>query len=149
MQIYKHILLVEDNEHDIKLILNTLEEFNLANETVVIRDGVEALDYLYCRGDFSDRAEGNPVLIMLDIKMPRMDGIQVIRQLKNDENKKQIPIVVLTSSSEEKDMEECYRLGINGYVVKPIRFEEFVDAVKQIGIFWVLINEPPPERQKE
>ncbi len=144
MEIFKRILLAEDDEKDIELTLKTLEEYNLANETVVVRDGVEALDYLYSRGNFSERPGGNPVVIMLDLKMPRMNGIQVLRSLKEDEKLKQIPVVVLSSSSEERDLEECYKLGINGYVIKPVRFDKFVETIRQIGIFWALINEPPP-----
>ncbi len=144
MELFKRILLAEDDEKDIELTLKTLEEYNLANETVVVRDGVEALDYLYSRGNFSGRPEGNPVVIMLDLKMPRMNGIQVLRKLKEDEKMKQIPVVILSSSSEERDLEECYKLGINGYVIKPVRFDKFVDTIRQVGIFWALINEPPP-----
>jgi CheY-like chemotaxis protein len=149
MEVFKRILLVEDDEKDIELTLTTLEEYNLANETVVARDGVEALDYLYCREAFADRQEGNPILIMMDLKMPGMNGVQVLREIKADEKMKKIPIVILSSSSDEQDLEECYRLGINGYVVKPVRFEEFVDKVRGIGVFWTLINEPPPEGKGE
>jgi CheY-like chemotaxis protein len=149
MEVFKRILLVEDDEKDIELTLTTLEEYNLANETVVARDGVEALDYLYCREAFADRPEGNPVLIMMDLKMPGMNGVQVLREIKADEKMKKIPIVILSSSSDEQDLEECYRLGVNGYVVKPVRFEEFVDKVRGIGVFWTLINEPPPEGKGE
>lgn len=144
MELFKRILLVEDDEKDIELTLKTLEEYNLANETVVVHDGVEALDYLYSRGNFSDRSGGNPVVILLDLKMPRMNGIQVLRELNEDEKMKQIPVVVLSSSSEERDLEECYKLGINGYVIKPVRFDKFMDTIRQVGIFWALINEPPP-----
>jgi CheY-like chemotaxis protein len=144
METLKHILLVEDDPKDIELTLNALSANNLANDTVVARDGVEALDYLYRRETFAERREGNPVVILLDLKMPRMDGIQVLRQLKADENMRMIPIVILTSSREDRDLEECYKLGVNAYVVKPVRFAEFVEAVKHIGVFWALINEPPP-----
>ncbi|RJR36064.1 MAG: response regulator [Deltaproteobacteria bacterium] len=140
----KRILFVEDDPKDIELTLNGLAEHNLANEIVVARDGVEALDYLYRRGEFAQRPEGNPVVILLDIKMPRLDGIQVLRQLKADEQMRFIPIVILTSSQESRDLDECYKLGANGYVVKPVRFAEFVDAVKRLGVYWVLTNEPPP-----
>lgn len=139
----KSILLVEDDPRDIELTLVALEEYNLANEIAVARDGVEALDYLYRRGSFSQRAPGNPVLIMLDLKMPRLDGIQVLRQLKNEEQLRLIPVVVLTSSRHSADLEACYQLGVNSYVVKPVRFTEFVEAVKQIGLLWALLNEPP------
>ncbi|MFZ5453846.1 MAG: response regulator [Thermodesulfobacteriota bacterium] len=140
----KRILLVEDDPKDIELTLNALSEYNLANEIVVARDGVEALDYLYRREEFKNRPAGNPVVILLDIKMPRMDGLQVLGQLKADEQLRYIPVVILTSSRESRDLEECYRLGVNAYVVKPVRFTEFVKAVKEIGVFWALINEPPP-----
>lgn len=144
METIKRILLVEDDPKDIELTLNALSEYNLANKIVVARDGVEALDYLYRREEFKNRPEGNPIVILLDIKMPRMDGLQVLGQLKADEQLRYIPVVVLTSSRESRDLEECYRLGVNAYVVKPVRFNEFVKAVKEIGVFWALINEPPP-----
>ncbi len=144
MEPLKRILLVEDDPNDVELTLSALVEYNLANEIVVARDGVEALDYLYRRGTFAQRPEGNPVVIMLDLKMPKLDGIQVLRQLKSDEPMRCIPIVILTSSRESRDLEECYRLGVNAYVVKPVRFTNFVGAVRQIGVFWALINEPPP-----
>ncbi len=144
MNDFKRILLVEDDPKDIELTLTALSEHNLANIVSVARDGVEALDYLHRRGDFAQRPVGNPVVIMLDLKMPRMDGVQVLRQIKTDEQLRLIPVVILTSSRESLDLEECYRLGVNAYVVKPVRFSEFVEAVKQIGIFWVLINQPPP-----
>jgi CheY-like chemotaxis protein len=140
----KRILLVEDDPKDIELTLTALGEHRLANEIEVVRDGVEALDYLYRRGAFAQRSEGNPVVILLDIKMPRLDGIQVLRQLKADEQMQLIPVVILTSSNESRDLEDCYKLGANGYVVKPVRFAEFVEAVKRVGVYWVLTNEPPP-----
>ena len=144
MEALKRILLVEDDPKDIELTLNALDEYNLANEVVVARDGVEALDYLFCRESFADRPAGNPLVILLDLKMPKLDGIQVLQQLKSDEKMKLIPVVVLTSSRESRDLKECYKLCVNAYVVKPVRFLEFVEAIKQIGIFWALINEPPP-----
>ena len=144
METIKRILLVEDDPKDIELTLEALSEYNLANEIVVTRDGVEALNFLYRREELKDRPEGNPVVILLDIKMPRMDGLQVLKHLKADEKMRLIPIVILTSSRESRDLEECYRLGVNAYVVKPLRFTEFVKAVKEIGVFWALINEPPP-----
>lgn len=144
MESLKRILLVEDDPKDIELTLVALAEYNLANEVVVVRDGVEALDYLYCRGSFKERPAGNPVVILLDLKMPKLDGIQVLQQLKADEHMRFIPVVALTSSRESRDLEECYRLGVNAYVVKPVRFHEFVEAIKQVGVFWALINEPPP-----
>ncbi len=144
MKDVKRILLVEDDPKDIELTIAALSEHDLANEVSIARDGVEALDYLYRRGSFAQRPTGNPVVILLDLKMPRMDGLQVLRQIKADEHMRLIPVVVLTSSHESLDLEECYRLGVNAYVVKPVRFIEFVDAVRQLGIFWVLTNEPPP-----
>ncbi|MCG3211898.1 MAG: Response regulator rcp1 [Anaerolineae bacterium] len=138
------ILLVEDDPRDIELTLTALSEYNLVNEIVVARDGVEALDYLYRRGNFARHPAGNPVVILLDLKMPRLNGVQVLRQLKTDEQMHLIPVVVLTSSREARDLEECYRLGVNAYVVKPVQFAEFVKAVKQVGVFWALLNEPPP-----
>ncbi len=144
MELIKRVLLVEDDPKDVELTLSALEEYNLANQIVVARDGVEALDYIYRRGAFALRPQGNPVVILLDIKMPRLDGLQVLRQLKADEQMRLIPVVILTSSQESRDLEECYSLGVNAYVVKPVRFAEFVNAVKEIGVFWALINEPPP-----
>jgi CheY-like chemotaxis protein len=140
----KHILLAEDDPKDVELTLSALAEYHLANEVVVARDGVEALDYMYRRGLFADRAAGNPIVILLDLKMPRLDGLQVLRQLKSDEQLRFIPIVTLTSSREDYDLTECYKLGVNAYVVKPVRFTEFVEVVKGLGVFWALINEPPP-----
>lgn len=144
METLKRILLVEDDPKDIELTLTALGEYNLANEIMVVRDGVEALDYLYRRGEFALRPEGNPVVILLDLKMPRLDGIQVLRQLKSDERMRFVPVVILTSSRESRDLEEAYRFGANAYVVKPVRFNEFVEAIKGIGVFWALINEPVP-----
>ncbi len=144
MEPFKHILLVEDDPNDIELTLSALSEYNLANEAVVARDGVEALDYVYRRGEFAERPEGDPVVILLDLKMPRLDGLQVLRQLKTDEQLRLVPIVILTSSREDRDLAECYRLGANAYVVKPVRFAEFVEAIKHVGMFWALINESPP-----
>ncbi|MBE2199162.1 MAG: response regulator [Anaerolinea sp.] len=148
MEALKHILLVEDDPKDIELTLTALEEYNLGNEIVVARDGVEALDYLHRRGKFEQRSGGYPVVVLLDLKMPRLDGVQVLRQIKADEHLRLIPVVVLTSSRESRDLEECYKLGINAYVVKPVRFTEFIEAIRQIGVFWVLINEPPPNNVK-
>ena len=139
----KRILLAEDDPKDIELTLNALSEYNLANEVLVAPDGVEALDYLCRRGQFSDLPDGNPAVILLDLKMPRMDGIEVLRQIKSDEKMSSIPVVILTSSRESRDLETCYELGVNAYVVKPVKFPDFVEAVKQIGVFWALINEPP------
>jgi CheY-like chemotaxis protein len=148
MEALKHILLVEDDPKDVELTLNALGEYNLANKVEIARDGVEALDYLFRRGSFTERPAGNPVVILLDLKMPKLDGIQVLQRLKADEQMRLIPVVVLTSSRESRDLKECYKLGVNAYVVKPVRFHKFVEAVKQVGIFWALINEPPPDGVK-
>jgi len=148
MESNKRILLVEDDPKDIELTLAAMEEYNLANEIVVARDGAEALDYLYRRGMFKERPEGNPVVILLDLKMPKLGGVQVLQRLKADAQLGLIPVVILTSSRESRDLEECYKLGVNAYVVKPVRFTEFIEAVKQIGIFWVLINESPPNHKR-
>jgi DNA-binding response OmpR family regulator len=136
--------MVEDDPNDVELTLTALAEYNLANEVVVTRDGAEALDYLYCRGDFTSRTNDNPAVLLLDLKLPKVDGLQVLRQIKSDQRLSMIPVVVLTSSHEEKDMVTSYRLGVNAYVVKPVDFHEFVNAIKELGIFWAVINEPPP-----
>ena len=138
------ILIVEDDPKDVELTLTALEEYNLANEVVVTRDGEEALDYLYCRGSFKMRTGENPAVLLLDLKLPKINGLEVLQQIKSDENLRMIPVVVLTSSREEKDMVASYTLGVNAYVVKPVDFHEFVNAIKELGIFWAIINEPPP-----
>lgn len=140
----KRILLVEDSPNDIELILAALEDNRLANEVVVVRDGEEALNYLYRRGVFKLRMEGNPVVILLDLKLPKVDGLEVLAQLKSDPVLKLIPVVVLTSSREEQDLLNSYNLGTNGYVVKPVDFHEFVNAIQRLGLFWAVINQPPP-----
>jgi CheY-like chemotaxis protein len=140
----KRILLAEDNERDVELTLAALEEHNLANEVVVARDGAEALDYVYGRGRFAGHANGLPVVVLLDLKMPKVDGLEVLRQLRADPNLKHIPVVMVTSSREEQDLVHSYQLGVNAYVVKPVDFQKFVESVKQIGFFWAVINEPPP-----
>jgi len=142
----KRILLVEDSPQDVELTLEALAEHHLANEVVVARDGSEALDYLYARGAFQGRPPGNPVLMLLDLKMPKVDGLQVLRAVKTDPALRTVPIVMLTSSREERDLVESYRLGVNSYVVKPVDFHEFVQAVKQLGAFWAELNEPPPRQ---
>jgi len=138
------ILMVEDDPRDVELTLTALEEYNLANEVVVARDGAEALDYLYCRGSFETRSSENPAVMLLDLKLPKVDGLEVLQQIKSDEKLKLIPVVVLTSSHEEKDMVASYKLGVNAYVVKPVDVHEFVNAIKELGAFWAVINEPPP-----
>jgi CheY-like chemotaxis protein len=141
----KRILLAEDNPNDIELTLAGLEEHHLANEVDVVHDGVEALDYLYTRGAFAERTSGNPLVILLDLKMPRVDGLEVLRQIKSDPAMRCIPVVVLTSSREEQDLVESYELGVNAYVVKPVAFDKFIEVVKHLGLFWVLINEVPAQ----
>ena len=140
----KRILLVEDNENDIELTLNALQECRLSNEVLSVRDGAEALDYMYCRNKFKDREEGLPCVILLDLKMPRVDGIEVLRTLKGDPNLRHVPIVMLTSSREERDLVLSYDLGVNAFVVKPVDFSQFVQAIRNLGMFWAIINEPPP-----
>jgi CheY-like chemotaxis protein len=138
------ILLVEDDPNDVELTMTALEEYHLANEVVVARDGAEALDYLYRRGGFASRQNGSPAVLLLDLKLPKVDGLEVLQQIKRDEKLRLIPVVVLTSSREERDMVASYRLWVNAYVVKPVDFHEFVNAIKELGIFWAIINEPPP-----
>ncbi|RPH29395.1 MAG: response regulator [Bacteroidales bacterium] len=140
------ILLAEDNRKDVELTLEAMAENNLANLIIVVKDGVEALEYLRCQGKFKLRKAGNPALVLLDIKMPRMDGIEVLRNIRSDNAFKRIPVVVLTSSREENDLINTYDLGVNAYVVKPVDFKQFIEAVKQIGSFWAVLNELPPEK---
>jgi CheY-like chemotaxis protein len=140
----KRILLAEDSANDLELTLAALEENRLANGVVAVRDGAEALDYLYRRGTYANRTGGNPALVLLDLKMPKVDGMEVLRQIKQDEDLRRIPVVMLTSSREEQDLLRSYNLGVNAYVVKPVAFTEFMDAVRQLGGFWAVINEPPP-----
>ena len=140
----KRILLAEDNAHDIELMLDALEEHRLANEVVVARDGAEALDYLYQRGAYADRPDGLPVVVLLDLKMPKVDGLEVLRQIKGDPKLKTLPIVMMTSSREEQDLVRSYQLGVNSYVVKPVKFHEFIDSVRRLSVYWALMNEPPP-----
>ena len=140
----KRIVLAEDNPNDVELTLAALAEINLANEVVVLRDGAETLDYLYRRNVHARRAPGNPAVLLLDLKMPKVDGLDVLRALKADEALKTIPVVMLTSSREEQDLVRSYKLGANAYVVKPVDFRSFIDAVRQLGAFWAVVNEPPP-----
>ena len=138
------ILMVEDDAKDVELTLTALEEYNLANEVVVTHDGEQALDYLYCRGEYKTRSRDNPAVMLLDLKLPKVDGLEVLKQIKADERLRIIPVVVLTSSKEEKDMVASYQLGVNAYVVKPVDFHEFANAIKELGVFWAIINEAPP-----
>lgn len=137
-------MLVEDDPKDTELTMTALEEYNLSNEVVVASDGEEALDYLYYRGKFQRRSGENPAVMLLDLKLPKIDGLEVLQRIKTDDNLKLIPVVVLTSSREERDMVSSYKLGVNAYVVKPVDFHEFVNAIKELGVFWAIINEPPP-----
>jgi CheY-like chemotaxis protein len=138
------ILMVEDDLKDVELTMTALEEYNLANEVVVVNDGAQALDYLYRRGAFENRGMDNPAVMLLDLKLPKVDGLEVLKQIKSDDRLKLIPVVILTSSKEEKDMVASYKLGVNAYVVKPVDFHEFVNAIRELGAFWAVINEPPP-----
>ena len=140
----KRILLVDDSERDIELTLDALAQHNLANEVITLHDGAEVLDYLFRRGPFAGRTTTNPAVVLLDLKMPKVDGIEVLRQIKSDPDLKTIPIVVMTSSREEQDLVASYQLGVNAYIVKPVEFPEFVKAVRVLGVFWAVLNEPPP-----
>ncbi len=139
------ILLVEDNPDDVELTLRALKQNNISNEMKVVGDGVEALDYLFASGQYADLDISNmPAVVLLDLKLPKVDGLEVLRRIRADERTKLLPVVILTSSREEQDIIESYELGANGYVRKPVRFDEFADAVRQLGIYWLLLNEPPP-----
>lgn len=140
----KPILLVEDNPNDLELTLIALEKSQLANEVIVVRDGAEALDYLYARGAWAGRTAGNPAVVLLDLKLPKVDGIEVLREVRGSEKLRSMPIVMLTSSREEQDLLRSYSLGVNAYVVKPVDFKEFVRAIADLGVFWAVVNEPPP-----
>jgi CheY-like chemotaxis protein len=144
MDRFGRILMVEDDPRDVELTLTALADYNLTNEVVVIHDGEEALDYLYRRANFKTRNNANPAVLLLDLKLPKVDGLEVLRQIKSDETLRMIPVVVLTSSREERDMVASYKLGVNAYVVKPVDFHEFVNAIKELGMFWAIVNEPPP-----
>ena len=140
----KPILLVEDNPKDVELTLVALDKSQLANEVVVVRDGADALDYLKGRGAYEQRPQGNPAVVLLDLKLPKVDGLQVLEQIKGDPHLQSVPVVILTSSREENDLLRGYKLGVNAYVVKPVSFQEFVEAIRELGVFWALLNEPPP-----
>jgi len=138
------ILLVEDNPNDVELTLRALKRHNLANKVCVVKDGAEALDYIFSVGDYADRDINQPPkVILLDLKLPKVDGLEVLRQIKSDERTKTIPVVVLTSSREEQDMIESYKLGVNSYIVKPVDFDKFLDSVGKLGLYWMLLNEQP------
>ncbi|MEJ1160656.1 response regulator [Prosthecomicrobium sp. N25] len=138
------ILLVEDNPRDLELTLAALAKCQLANDIVVARDGAEALDYLYARGAHAARAPGDPAVILLDLKLPKVDGLEVLERVKTDPRQRQIPIVMLTSSREERDLVRSYELGVNAFVVKPVEFNAFFEAIQDLGMFWAILNEPPP-----
>jgi CheY-like chemotaxis protein len=139
----KTILFAEDNPRDVELTVEALSEYNLANSLVTVSDGVEAMEYLRCEGRFKDRNTANPSVVLLDIKMPRMDGIEVLESIRKNETLKSLPVVILTSSREEPDLKKCYALGVNAYVVKPVNFKDFIEAVGHIGLFWAQLNEQP------
>lgn len=138
-----YILLADDNENDLELEQRALAQYRIANEIVIVRDGAEALDFLYRRGEFSQRNPADPLVVLLDIKMPKLSGLEVLQQMKADPQFRMVPVVMLTSSREGPDVEECYRLGANAYVVKPVDFAQFAEAVKTIGKFWAVLNELP------
>jgi CheY-like chemotaxis protein len=144
----KPILLVEDNPHDLELTLIALSKSQLANEVVIARDGAEALDYLQRRNAFADRPAGNPSVVLLDLKLPKVDGLEVLKEIRADQALRSLPVVMLTSSREEQDLLRSYELGVNAYVVKPVDFSEFVRAISDLGIFWAVLNEPPPGSQR-
>jgi CheY-like chemotaxis protein len=144
----KPILLVEDNPNDLELTLIALERSQLANEVVVVRDGADALDYLHARGPYASREQGNPAVVLLDLKLPKVDGMEVLAEIRGDAGLKSVPVVMLTSSKEEQDLIRSYELGVNAYVVKPVDFAEFVRAIADLGIFWAVLNEPPPGSQR-
>ena len=140
------ILLVEDNPSDVELALHALQKNHLANNIRVVRDGAEALDFIFCSGAYANRGENNchkPKVILLDLKLPKIDGLEVLRRLKSDEETRSIPVVMMTSSREERDIVDSYRLGVNSYIVKPVDFDQFTEAVRQLGLYWVLLNNPP------
>jgi CheY-like chemotaxis protein len=144
LNLLKPILLVEDNPKDLELTLVALSKSNLANDVIVVRDGAEALDYLRCQGTFAERPKGNPAVVLLDLKLPKVDGMQVLEAIKGSDELRPMPVVVLTSSREERDLLQSYRLGVNAYVVKPVNFHDFIEAVRDLGVFWAVLNEPPP-----
>jgi CheY-like chemotaxis protein len=142
--VLKPILLVEDNPKDLELTLLALEKSKLANDVVTVRDGAEALDYLFRRGPYADRPVGNPAVVLLDLKLPKVDGLQVLEAVKGDDGLKAVPVVMLTTSREERDLVRSYALGVNAYVVKPVAFKDFIEAIQDLGVFWAVLNEPPP-----
>ena len=144
----KPILLVEDNPNDLELTLIALSKSQLANQVVVMRDGAEALDYLHRRGEHAGRVVGNPAVVLLDLKLPKVDGLEVLKDIRGSDKLKALPVVMLTSSKEEQDLVRSYELGVNAYVVKPVDFSDFVRAISDLGVFWAVLNEPPPGSQR-
>ena len=144
MKDLKRVLLAEDSAKDVELTLAALDEYRLANEVVVVHDGAQAWEYLSCTGAYADRTPVSPAVVLLDLKMPKMDGLEVLRRMRADAKLHAVPVVILTSSREERDIVEGYKLGVNAYVVKPVGFDDFVDAVKNLGLFWAVLNQPPP-----
>jgi CheY-like chemotaxis protein len=144
----RHLLLAEDDSRDAKMTLDALEEYNRVNQILVVRDGEEVLDYLNCRGKFEEREGGNPIVVLLDLKMPKINGLEALKIIKADEHLKTVPVVMLTSSRETADLTECYGHGVNAYVVKPVDLGEFTKVIKQVGVFWSAVNEPPPDTKK-
>ena len=148
-RLFKNILLAEDDERDIELTLKALDKYNLANNVEVTRDGQEVLDYLFYHDKFRNRGKGNPIVLLLDLKMPKVDGLEVLRKIKSDKDLKSMPVVILTSSREEGDLLESYKLGTNAYVVKPVNFKQLTDAIRALGLFWAVVNEPPPRSMQK
>ena len=144
MSTLKPILIVEDSPNDLELTLTALERSRLANEVIVARDGAEASDYLFRRGEYADRPAGNPAVVLLDLKLPKIDGLELLRMIRADDEIGRTPVVLLTSSREERDVIQGYKLGVNAYVVKPVAFAEFLRAIQDLGVFWAVLNEPPP-----
>lgn len=144
----KPILLVEDDKRDLELTLVALERSQLANEVIVVRDGAQALDYLMREGDFRMREEGNPAVVLLDLKLPKVNGLEVLQRVRGTASLRSMPVVMLTSSQEESDVIKSYELGVNAYVVKPVEFRQFVAAIADLGVFWAVLNEPPPGSMK-
>jgi CheY-like chemotaxis protein len=143
----KRILLVEDNENDVELTLSALKSINLANTVDIVEDGAEALDYLHYKGKYTDRTVCDPVVVVLDLKLPKVSGIEVLQDIREDSTLKHTPVVILTSSKEEKDLIAGYKLGVNAYVVKPVDYSAFITAIKELGKFWAIINEAPPHSE--
>ncbi len=144
----RRILLAEDDPNDVELTISALEKRHLANEVDVVKNGAEALDYLFRRGPYAARPNDCPAVVLLDIKMPKVDGLEVLRQIRADPHLKMLPVVMLTSSREEGDLLRSYELGVNAYVVKPVDFDQFVQAVSDLGMFWAVVNEPPPDTSR-